>query len=153
MVCLQIGTYHGCPLRRPISCWLRERQMLIPKQWTEVGDPCGWIREKLEEAEEGNPIGRPAVSTNLCAWDLSDHWVTNQAAYTSWYKAPNTYTAKDCLVWLQWEKTHLTLERLEAPGSVDAWQGWRSRGWEHPLRERCGEEWGEELKEGRLGGG
>jgi hypothetical protein len=29
-------------------------------------DPCGWIKEKLEEAEEeGNPIGRPAVSTNL----------------------------------------------------------------------------------------
>jgi hypothetical protein len=28
-------------------------------------DPCGCIRETLEEAEEeGNPIGRLAVSTN-----------------------------------------------------------------------------------------
>jgi hypothetical protein len=23
-------------------------------------------------------------------------WDTNQAAYTSWYEAPNTYTAEDC---------------------------------------------------------
>jgi hypothetical protein len=26
----------------------------------------------LEEVEEGDPIGRPAVSTNLNPWDLSD---------------------------------------------------------------------------------
>ena len=33
----------------------------------------GWIRKRLEETEEeGNPIGRPAVSTNLDPWDLSD---------------------------------------------------------------------------------
>jgi hypothetical protein len=41
-------------------------QIHIPKQRTEARDPCGRIREKLEEAEEeGNPIGRPAVSNNL----------------------------------------------------------------------------------------
>jgi hypothetical protein len=35
-------------------------------QWTEVDDHCGWIREKLEEAEEEvNPVGGPAVSTLL----------------------------------------------------------------------------------------
>jgi hypothetical protein len=29
-------------------------------------EPCGWIRENLEEGkEEGNPIGRLAVSTNM----------------------------------------------------------------------------------------
>jgi hypothetical protein len=33
----------------------------------------GWIRERLEEAEEeGNPIGTPAVTTNLSLHDLSD---------------------------------------------------------------------------------
>jgi hypothetical protein len=41
-------------------------QILTHNQWTEAADPCDWIREKLEEAEEeGNPIGRPAVSINL----------------------------------------------------------------------------------------
>jgi hypothetical protein len=41
-------------------------QILAPNKWAEAGDPCGRIREKLEEAEEeGNPIERPAVSTNL----------------------------------------------------------------------------------------
>jgi hypothetical protein len=29
-----------------------ERVRFPPNQWTEAGDPCGWIREKLEEAEE-----------------------------------------------------------------------------------------------------
>jgi len=42
------------------------QKILIPKHWTEVRDPCSWIREKLEEAkEEGDPIGKPAVSTIL----------------------------------------------------------------------------------------
>jgi hypothetical protein len=36
------------------------------------GDPCGWIRENLEEAEEeGDPV-EPAVSINLAPWDFSD---------------------------------------------------------------------------------
>jgi hypothetical protein len=35
--------------------------------------PCGWIREKLEEAkEQGDTVGRPAVSINLDLWDLSN---------------------------------------------------------------------------------
>jgi hypothetical protein len=51
--------------------------------------------ERLEGAEEeSNPIGRPAVSTNLDSRDLSDtEPPTNQAAYTSWSEAPDTYTA------------------------------------------------------------
>ena len=31
---------------------------------------------------------------------------------------PLTHTAEDCLVWSQWEKKHLTLERLEWGGLV-----------------------------------
>ena len=35
-------------------------------QWSEVGNPYGWIRKRLEEIEEdGDTIGRPAVTTNL----------------------------------------------------------------------------------------
>jgi hypothetical protein len=41
-------------------------QILTLSQWTEVEDPCGSVMERLEEAKEkSNPIGRPAVSTNL----------------------------------------------------------------------------------------
>jgi hypothetical protein len=32
------------------------------------------------------------------------------------------YTAEDCLVWSQWEKRSLTLERLEAPWCLKALQ-------------------------------
>jgi hypothetical protein len=39
----------------------------------DAADPCGWIRGKLEEAEEeGNPVGGSAVSINLVPRDLSD---------------------------------------------------------------------------------
>jgi hypothetical protein len=33
-------------------------QIFTPNQWTDAGDPCGWIKQKLEEAEEeGNAVG------------------------------------------------------------------------------------------------
>jgi hypothetical protein len=58
------------------------------------------------------------------------HWANNQAAYTSWYEAPDTYTTKNYPVWLQWEKACLTLKRLEVPGSERP-GGFRVLG--HPL--------------------
>ena len=43
-----------------------QMQILVPNQWTETADPCGQIREKLEEAdEEGDPVEGPEVSINL----------------------------------------------------------------------------------------
>jgi hypothetical protein len=49
-----------------------QMQILTPNQWTEVSDHCGWISEMLKEVVEmGDPIGRPAVSTNLDPRDLS----------------------------------------------------------------------------------
>jgi hypothetical protein len=46
-------------------------QILAPNQWTEAANPCGWIRERLEEAQKkGDPVRRPAVSINLDPWDL-----------------------------------------------------------------------------------
>jgi hypothetical protein len=66
------GALNGFPLRGPTK-WLKKNQILISNQWSEVGFPRGWIRERLEKVEEeGNPIGRAAVSTNLNPWHLSD---------------------------------------------------------------------------------
>ena len=47
---------------------------------------------------------------------------------------------------------HLTLERLEVPGSGEAWQGGVGRGGDI-LLETGEEEWDEELSEGRPGRG
>ena len=45
---------------------LTEMDVDTPNHWTEVRDPYGGIRGRIEGAEgEGDPIGRPAVSTNL----------------------------------------------------------------------------------------
>lgn len=56
-----------------------------------TGDLCGWVREKLEDAEkEVNHIGRPAVSYNL---DHRDLWATETTEppmrqHTQTYKRP-----------------------------------------------------------------
>jgi hypothetical protein len=34
-------------------------QIVTHNQWTEIGEPCGWIKENLrEEEEEDDPLGR-----------------------------------------------------------------------------------------------
>jgi hypothetical protein len=41
-------------------------QIRMAKYWTEVRDACGRVKGRAEGAEgDGNPIGRPKVSTNL----------------------------------------------------------------------------------------
>jgi hypothetical protein len=41
-------------------------QIFSPTLWAEAPDPCGSIRENLEEAEkEGDPVRGSAVSINL----------------------------------------------------------------------------------------
>jgi hypothetical protein len=73
MGCSQKGTYHDCPLKDPTSSWKSQMQIFAPNQWTETAEPCGWIGENLEEAEEeGNPIVGPVVSTILEPQDLSN---------------------------------------------------------------------------------
>jgi len=65
MMYLQTGAWHGCALRGPASSSLRQIQILAANHWTEFGNPHGWIRGRIKEAErESNPLGRPAVSTN-----------------------------------------------------------------------------------------
>jgi hypothetical protein len=47
-------------------------QIFTLNKWTEAIEPCDWIREELEEAEEGDPAGRPGVSFNLDPGGLSN---------------------------------------------------------------------------------
>ena len=61
-------------------------QILAPNQWMEANDPCGWIGEKPEAAEEeGGPIHMPAVSTELDPPRSLRKWANNQAANNSWH--------------------------------------------------------------------
>jgi hypothetical protein len=84
-------------------------QFFAPNQWTKDADPCGWIREKLEKAEgERKPIEGPAVSINSCYLSRPPTHIHQRTA---------------CGVWVQSEKMHLTLERLEVPGSLEVWLG------------------------------
>jgi hypothetical protein len=93
-------------------------QIYAPNQWTEAADPCGCITKRQEEAKkEGNHVGGPAVSINLDPQDLSN--TEPGSIYQLVCEAPNTYTAGDCWVWVQSEKMHLTLKRLESPGSLE----------------------------------
>jgi hypothetical protein len=76
----------------------------------------------LEEAkEEGNPIGRPAVSINLYPRDLSDTKLPTRKDIPADMRPP-THTAEECQVWLQSEKMQLSFERLGAPGSGEVWR-------------------------------
>ena len=48
-------------------------QILTANHRTEMGDPYGRVRGRIEETEgDGNPIGRPTVSTNLDCWELPE---------------------------------------------------------------------------------
>jgi hypothetical protein len=106
-------------------------QIFTLNQWTEAADPCGWIKEKLEETEEeSNPLGGPAISTNLGPPNLSDQPSHQPGSIYQLIGGPNTYIAEDYQVWVQSEKMHLALWRLEAPVSgkvswggvgVDSW--------------------------------
>jgi hypothetical protein len=65
-----------------------------------------------------------------------------------WSEVPDgTYTAEDCLVWPQWEKMCLILERLEAPRKGGDWEGG-----EHPPGGKGKKEQEEELWKWGLGG-
>ena len=74
---------------------------LYPTTALKLGGPSyGRIRRRMEEAEEeGNPIGRPAVST------ASTQRMSQQSgSIQEQVQGPVTCIAEDCLVWPQWEK-------------------------------------------------
>ena len=50
---------------------LTETDADTANHWTEVGASYGRVRGRIEGTEgDGNPIGRPTVSTNLDPWEL-----------------------------------------------------------------------------------
>ena len=52
---------------------------------------------------DGNPIGRPIVSTNRNHWELPETKPPTKE-YMGWSKAPSKYVAEDCLLWPQRER-------------------------------------------------
>jgi hypothetical protein len=53
----QKGTYPDWPLKDPTGSWKSQTLIFAPNQYTEAADSYGWIRWKLEEAEEkGDPL-------------------------------------------------------------------------------------------------
>ena len=65
--------------------------MQIPtaNHWTEVRDPYGRVRGRIEEAEgDGNPIGRTTVSSYLDTWEAPRDKATNQREYIGWSTPP-----------------------------------------------------------------
>ena len=60
------GAFYDCSQKTQQAVEKVKCRHLYPTNGqTEVAEPYGWIREKLEEAEEeGNPVGGPTVSIN-----------------------------------------------------------------------------------------
>ena len=113
---------------RQKTSWKSQMQISAPNQWTKAGDPCGWTKEKLEEAEEeADPTGRPAVLANLDPWDLSETEPPTRQHIPAHMKHIQQKTPGT-----QSEKMYLTLQRLGAPGSREIWwdkDGERTSSW------------------------
>lgn len=95
---------------------------------------------------QGDPIGRTAVSTNHGPWCVSDTEPLTRQHSRTVPRPPDIYR-RGLSGLASVEKKRLTLERLAAPGNGEAW-----RGWGHSLGERGQEEWDEKLWEGGPGG-
>ena len=59
--------------------------------------------------------------SQLTQRDLSDTELPTRQHTAAGQRPNGTYKAEDCLVWPQWEKMHLILERLEASGKGEEW--------------------------------
>ena len=83
----------------PAADWDRCRY-LKANHWTEVGDPYGRIRERIEGTKgNDNPIGRTIVSTNRNPWELSETKPpTKKHTWALATVAPETYVAENCVI-------------------------------------------------------
>jgi hypothetical protein len=76
----------------------------------------GRVRERIGVPQgDGNPRGRPTVSTNLDPWELPNT-EPNQKANMGWSNVLSTYLAEGYHVWAQWERMSLILLRLDSLG-------------------------------------
>jgi len=132
VACSQTGAYHDCPPKDPKAA---ESDADICTQ--PVDRSCGWIREKLEEAEEGgDSIGRTAISTNPHPRDLSDTEPPTRQHTPADMRPQHIYSLQRSPR-SGFSQMHLTLKRLEAPGIEEVWWGegawvvtssWRCKG-------------------------
>jgi hypothetical protein len=117
------GTYHDCPQKDPASSWVRCRYLHPTNQQKQL-IPVVELGKAERSWGEGCTVGGPkSLSGPLRSLK---HWTIKQIAYTTWYEAPNTHKVEDFQVFVHSEMIHLTLKRLEAPGSLEV---------------RCGGEW------------
>jgi hypothetical protein len=76
-------------------------QILTAIHWTEVGEPYGRVRGRIEGAEgDGNPIGRKTSSTNPEPSELPETKPPTRK-HTWLVCVPGTYITEYCLVWTQ----------------------------------------------------
>ena len=135
------------------SSWKSQMQIFTPKQWTEAADPCDWIREKLEEAEDdGAPIGRTAVSTSLDPMDLSGTEPTTRQHTLADMRLPTHIQQRTSGSELSQGRC-TQVSRDWKPQGVERSDGARVKGWRHlgGDRGRGGEYGYEEQSEGGLG--
>jgi hypothetical protein len=79
----------------------------------------------MKEAEKGDPVEGPIVSINLDPQDLSNTGPPNRQHAPADMRL-HTHTVEDFWVCVHSEMMHITLKRLEAPGSLEVrWD----RGW------------------------
>jgi hypothetical protein len=108
--------------KRPIMTALWETQQAAERVRWRYLHPTNGQKQLTPVVELGKVVGGQAFSINLDPSRSLKHWTTKQAAYTSWYEAPNTHIAEDCRVCIHSEMMYLTLKRLEVPGSLeDQW--------------------------------
>jgi hypothetical protein len=113
------------------SSWVHKKVAFysFPCIWT--GDNGGWLSPAFPATLNGNHLastqdGGCLTFTELCQNEkhtfpfptplFKDRATPNQKANTGWSKASGTYVAEGCLAWPQWERMHLILWRLDAPG-------------------------------------
>jgi hypothetical protein len=105
MVCLQTGASMVALSEAHQSAERVRWRYLHPTNEEKLGTPVVELGKKLEEAEEeGDPIGRQAVITNLDPKDLSYSEPPTRQRTPDWYEASDIDTAEDYLFWPQWEK-------------------------------------------------
>ena len=76
-------------------------QIFTAKLWVEVGESYGRGRRGIEGTEgDGNPVGRPTMSTNLDSWELAKTEPPIKKHTWAGTRSSGTYVAEDCLVWL-----------------------------------------------------
>jgi hypothetical protein len=103
----------------PTSSSPRQEQIFTPIHWTEVGNPYGWIRGTIKEAEgDGDPKGKPAVSMNSDPFELPE---------TEPPTRQNTWTGSKPPAHIQQRTAWSGFSGKDAPNPQETWgprEGW-----------------------------